>query len=144
MQNQLAGQNASGVNKYKQKLPFNVLLKMNGELMKPIITFDVELPEDRVTQWQLVNAKLEQVRRDEAELNKQVFALVLLGRFVAKIHFQSAGEGTSTGTHSTPERSGILTDQLNKLAGSLVPGVDLNFGVNSEDDYSTGARNYQN
>lgn len=140
VQNQLAGQSQSAVNQYKQKLPFNVLLKMNGELMKPLITFDVLLPEDRISQWPVVTAKLEQVRRDEAELNKQVFALLLLGRFVAENPFQSAGEGTSTGTMVRQSAAGILTDQLNKLAGSLVSGVDLNFGVASEDDYSTGAR----
>ncbi len=139
MQSQLAGQNAE-LTKYKQKLPFNVLLKMNGELMKPIITFDVVLPEDRISQWQDVSAKLEQIRRDDAELNKQVFALLLLGRFVGENPFQSAGEGTSTGTQLRQSASGILTDQLNKLAGSLVSGVDLNFGVSSEDDYSTGTK----
>lgn len=32
---------------YRQKLPFQILLKIGGELMKPQITFDVVLPEDR-------------------------------------------------------------------------------------------------
>lgn len=36
--------------------------------------------------------------------------------------------------------SRILTEQLNNLAGSLIKGVDLNFGVNAEDDFSTGTR----
>jgi len=30
----------------------------------------------------------------------------------------------------------ILTDQLNQLAGSLIKGVDVNFGVTSGTDYS--------
>ena len=125
---------------YKQKLPFDVLLKMNGELMQPQISFDIQLPSEYTTQWQEVDNKLAQVRRDEAELNKQVFALLLLGRFVGENPFQSEGGGTNTGTLVRQTASGILNDQLNKLAGSIVKGVDLNFGLNSEDDYSTGTR----
>ncbi|MEP6466821.1 MAG: translocation/assembly module TamB domain-containing protein, partial [Parafilimonas sp.] len=34
--------------------------------------------------------------------------------------------------------SSILTDQLNQLAGSLIKGVDVNFGLTSGTDYSTG------
>jgi translocation and assembly module TamB len=125
---------------YNQKLPFNVYLKMNGELLKPQISFDIQLPSEEATQWQRVEEKLAQVRADEAELNKQVFALLLLGRFVGENPFASAGEGTATSTMVRQTASGILSDQLNKLAGSLVSGVDLNFGLNSEDDYSTGTR----
>lgn len=131
---------ASQATTYKQKLPFNVLLKIGGNLTQPQITFDVQLPDEYDNQYPLATTKLEQVRRDEAELNKQVFALLLLGRFVGENPFESQGGGTSTGTMVRQTASGILNDQLNKLAGSLVTGVDLNFGLNSEDDYSTGTR----
>jgi hypothetical protein len=32
-----------------------------------------------------------------------------------------------------------LTEQLNNLASDLIQGVELNFGVNSSEDYSTGS-----
>ncbi|RYF49176.1 MAG: hypothetical protein EOO38_08475 [Cytophagaceae bacterium] len=35
--------------------------------------------------------------------------------------------------------SKILTEQLNNLASDLIQGVDINFGVNSSEDYSTGS-----
>jgi hypothetical protein len=82
LQSELANLSATDVGKYKAKVPFNVLLKMKGELLKPQISFDIELPDNQKSKWADVETKLEQVRRDDAELNKQVFALLLLGRFI--------------------------------------------------------------
>ncbi|MEP7108101.1 MAG: translocation/assembly module TamB domain-containing protein, partial [Ferruginibacter sp.] len=137
LQSELANP-SSDINKYKAKVPFNVLLKMKGELLKPVITFDIELPADQKSKWADVETKLEQVRRDDAELNKQVFALLLLGRFVQENPLENAAEGASLASTARSSVSRILTEQLNNLAGSLIKGIDLNFGVSSEDDYSTG------
>ena len=37
----------------------------------------------------------------------------------------------------------LLSDQLNQLAGSLVKGVDVNFDLNSNQDYSSGTATNQ-
>ena len=139
VQDQLTAQSQSELNLYKQRLPFNVFLHIKGELMKPQITFDVDLPERQQNQWRDVENKLAQVRADDAELNKQVFALLLLGHFVQQNPLESAAGGSSIAeTFVRQSAASILTDQLNKLAGSLITGVDVTFGVNSGDDYSTG------
>jgi len=140
LQSELANVSPSDQGKYKGKLPFNVLLKMKGELLKPIITFDITLPTELQTQWTDIESKLEQIRRDDAELNKQVFALLLLGRFVQENPLENAAESASLATTAKSSVSRILAEQLNNLAGSLITGVNLNFGVNSEDDYSSGTR----
>ncbi len=124
---------------YKEKLPFNVNLHMTGEMLKPIISFDVTLPEQILSRWPNVDTKLQQVRADEAELNKQAFALLLLGRFVQEDPLASSGGGFNAGTAVRNSAAGLLTDQLNKLAGNLVKGVDLNFDLQSQQDYSTGS-----
>ena len=132
---------------YQQKLPFNVKLNVKGELIKPELTFDIDLPKEgnlRVNNEVLttVNSRLDQIKAEPSELNKQVFALLLLNRFVSDNPFQSSGSGGgfNAGSFARQSVSKILTEQLNKLAGSLIAGVDLNFDVNSEDDYSTGQR----
>lgn len=140
LQSELANLSATDINKYKAKVPFNVLLKMKGELLKPQITFGIELPADQKSKWADVETKLEQVRRDDAELNKQVFALLLLNRFVQENPLENAAEGATLASTAKTSVSRILTEQLNNLAGSLVKGVDLNFGVNTEDDFSSGTR----
>ncbi|MES2892355.1 MAG: translocation/assembly module TamB domain-containing protein [Bacteroidota bacterium] len=140
LQSELTSLSATDLGKYKAKVPFNVLLKMNGELLKPVITFDIELPEDQRSKWADVEAKLEQIRKDDAELNKQVFALLLLGRFVQENPMENAVQGGGLASTAKSSVSKLLTEQLNNLAGSLVKGVDLNFGVATEDDYTTGDR----
>jgi hypothetical protein len=111
---------------------------MKGELMKPQISFDIVLPEKEANRLKDVDAKLAQVRADESELNKQVFALLLLGHFVNENPLESAGTPTTAESIARQSASRILTDQLNRMAGNLNLGVDLVFGVNSGSDYSTG------
>ena len=82
--------------------------------------------------------KIEQVRAEESELNKQVFALLLLGRFVGENPFQSSAGGGGTEAMVRQSASRLLTDQMNQLAGNLIKGVDINFNLTSETDYSTG------
>jgi len=126
----------------KTKMPFQVYLYMKGELLKPIISFKIDLPEnERGTEiGSLAYTKLQTVNRDENELNKQVFALLALERFIANNPFQSlAGGGGGVSTLARSSVSKLLTEQLNNLASDLIHGVDLNFGVNSSEDYSTGS-----
>jgi hypothetical protein len=124
----------------KTKLPFQVYLMMNGELMKPIIKFKLDLPEnERGALGGIVYTKLQRVNTDEGELNKQVFALLVLERFIADNPFQSlAGGGTNVSSIARSSVSRLLTEQLNNLASDLIKGIDLNFGINSSEDYSTG------
>ena len=138
MQQQLAGKSQDEVNKYKQKLPFRVNLKMTGELLQPVIKFDITLPPDQLTLWPDVDTKLQQLRTDESEMNKQVFALLLLSRFVDENPFVSASGSSDVGTIARQSVSSLLTAQLNQFAGSLIKGVDVNFDLTSDKDYSTG------
>jgi len=140
--NQLAGMEPAVQNTYKQKLPFQTLLKMNGELMKPEISFGIVLPEgnynvstDVVTTTQ---SKLKQLEQDPAELNKQVFALLLLNRFVGENPFASQSGGISAETMARQSVSKILSQQLNNLAGELITGVEVNFDLESSEDYTSG------
>jgi len=137
--NEIAGRSQTDINKFKQKLPFLVTLKMEGELLKPKITFDITLPTNYLSLWPDVDQKLQQIRTQESELNKQVFALLLLNRFVGEDPLQSqAGGGSTLGNMAFQSASQILTNQLNQLAASLIKGVDINFDLNSQQDYSSG------
>jgi hypothetical protein len=124
----------------KTKLPFQVYLYMKDELLKPTISFKIDLPESyRGALEGTVYTKLQNVNRDPNELNKQVFALLALNRFIANNPFQSLAGGGGVSTLARTSVSRLLTEQLNNLASDLIQGVDLSFGVNSSEDYSTGA-----
>jgi hypothetical protein len=139
VENQLSGQNA---NLYKEKLPFQVNLFIKGEMMKPTISFGLDLNEEGSSVSQdvmsLVKTRLAQITGDESELNKQVFALIVLGRFVAENPFSSSAGG-SVESMARESVSKLLSAQLNRLAGDLIAGVELNFDLESTDDYSTGS-----
>ena len=131
---------------YKQKLPFEVHLTMKGELLKPDITFDVVLPSDKnynvsgdvVT---TVQNALTQIRQDPGEMNKQVFALLLLNRFVGQNPFDnSGGSSLSAGTFAVQSVSRLLTEQLNDLTKDLIAGVDIDFDLATSQDFTTGSQ----
>lgn len=136
--------NPSELNQFKQRIPFNTLLILKGELLKPQISFDITTDENNnavssnVTET--VDGKLAQLREDENEMNKQVFALLLLNRFIGENPFQS-NSGLSAETMARQSVSKILSQQLNNLASDLIKGVDLNFDLESTEDYSTGTQN---
>jgi hypothetical protein len=144
LDNQLGGRSAAVRNTYKQEIPFQVLLNMDGELLKPEISFDIVLPEGNYNVSQDIisesRTRLEQLRQQPSELNKQVFALLLLNRFVGENPF--ASEAGSGGVESIARQSvsKILSQQLNNLAGDLLGGVELNFDLEATDDYTTGQR----
>ncbi len=144
LQQQLTGVSGNQLNQYKQRIPFNTLLIMKGELLKPVITFDITTSkENNSVSAEVIDnttAKLDQLRRDESEMNKQVFALLLLNRFIGENPFQSE-TGLSASTLAKQSVSRILSEQLNNLASDLIGGVELNFDLESTEDYSSGTKN---
>lgn len=144
LDNQLGNAAPAVRNTYKQKIPFQTLLKMNGELLKPEITFDIVLPDGNYgVATEIISAsktKLAQLRQEPGELNKQVFALLLLGRFIGENPFASDAGGTSAGAIARQSVSKILSQQLNNLASDLIQGVELDFDLQSREDYTTGSR----
>ncbi len=145
VEQQVGASQAALRNTYLQKLPFEVHLKLEGQLMKPEISFDIILPIDKNYNVgkdvvPVVQAKLAQLRQEPGEIEKQVFSLLLLNRFVGENPFQSSGEGFNASSFARQSVSKLLTEQLNSLASGLIGGVDLNFDVASSDDYTTGEK----
>lgn len=140
---QLATASPSVRNTYKQKIPFHTVLKMKGELLSPELSFDIILPDGNYgVSSDIINntkTKLEQLRQQPSDLNKQVFALLLLNHFINENPFSSEA-GTSTEAIARQSVSKILSQQLNNLAGDLINGFELNFDLESTEDYTTGQR----
>lgn len=138
---QLGTENAT---MYKQKLPFNVELNLKNQLLKPDISFDIVLPDSNYTVSQEVvgnvNARLSQIRQDPNELNKQVLGVLVLGHFIGDNPLQSQGGSTGITGAIRNSVSSLLSDQLNKLAGNLIGGVQLSFDLTSGADYSSGTQ----
>jgi len=113
---------------YKQMYPFLVVLKLRGAILKPEITFEIQLtPEEKGILGGAVNQKLTMLNEDPSALNKQVFALLILSRFVQENPFASDTDIASSVVSSTV--GNLITAQLNQFSSKMVKGVDLNFNV---------------
>jgi hypothetical protein len=139
IQDQLAGISKEERNKYKQELPIQVYLMMKGKLLKPVIHFKLDLPPDqRGVLSGSVYAKLNELNGQESELNKQVFALLVLGRFIPENPLASSSGNEGLSDFARSSASQILSAQLNRLSEQYLAGASLNVGLDSYQDYSTG------
>lgn len=122
----------------RQQFPFEVSLSMKGELLNPRISFAISLPASQQNALDgRLQARLRQLSQNESELNKQVFALLVLGQFVQHNPLASVGggtEGLSTAARSSASR--FLSQQLNRLSDQYIQGIDLNFDLESYEDFS--------
>ncbi|TXE19296.1 translocation/assembly module TamB [Psychroserpens burtonensis] len=133
---QISGADPSVKNKYKQVLPFNVYLNIDGELLSPKISFELDMPEEE--QGAIggqVYGRVQQVNAQEGELNRQVFSLLVLNRF-----YPDAGSDGSSGGFATMARDNLndaVSGQLNAFSDELLgtSGIALDFGLNSYTDY---------
>ena len=134
---QMSGLSETDINGYKQRYPFLVILKLRGKILHPEISFEIQLmPEDKGILGGAVTQKLNLLNEDPSTLNKQVFALLVLGRFIQENPLQSETGGTSTLVRATVGK--FLSQQLNQWSSKVLPGVDLNFDIQSYNDYQTG------
>ena len=134
---QLSAVNENDINGYKERYPFLVILKLRGKILHPEISFEIQLSsEDKGILSGAVDQKLSMLNEDPSALNKQVFALLVLGRFLQENPLQSESNSASTIVRATVGK--FLSQQLNQWSSKVIPGVNLNFDIQSYNDYQTG------
>jgi hypothetical protein len=126
--------------RYNQRLPYKVILEVQGTLSRPEIRFSIDLPQRYRSNYPTIASKLEALSRPDAdaERNRQVFALLVAGTFFPS---SSGGGGAGNDFATTAARNSVnavLTQQLNNLSGQIIKGVDVDFGLNTFDEYSGG------
>jgi hypothetical protein len=142
---ELAGVSENERNAYKKLLTYYVNLMIRGPILKPEISFSLDMAQrDQSAFGGLVYSRVNIINTDPNELNKQVFSLLVLNKFLPS---NNSTTNTSTGTAvSTAARNSVnqvLSDQLNSLSGKYIKGAELNFNLQTTDDY-VGATTQQN
>jgi hypothetical protein len=123
-------------NRFKQETDFQVYLNVDGELMQPVISFNLDMPKEaQGVIGGLVYARVQQLNQQENELNKQVFSLLVLNKFFP--NSGSDGSGGGTASIARDNINDAISDQLNTFSDKLLgnSGVQLNFGLDSYTDY---------
>jgi hypothetical protein len=82
IQEYLADQPAEVQNDALKATPVNLTMNLKGDLLKPVIDFDIDFPELIGTLETLTDSKLRVIRQDPNEFNRQVFGLIVAGQFL--------------------------------------------------------------
>ena len=115
----------------RRQLPFLVYLNLQGELMSPSISFELDMPPEHQDAFDgALMARINAINEDESERNKQVFALLILGNFIHESPFATGG-GPGIAATARSSASQILSQQLNRLSDRYVRGVDISFELES-------------
>jgi len=144
MSNETSGMSEAEKNAFKERLPYEVKLHIRGFPAKPDIRFEIDLPDKYLAENPLIATKLEKLNSDEktSELNKQVFALLVTGGFIADSSADPSAGSSATSIATTAARNsvnGILADQMNNFSSRYINNVDVNFGLTSYENYGGGS-----
>lgn len=139
LEDQIQGLEETERGQFRNELTFFVLLKMDGKLTEPEISFEIAQPEDEEgAMGGTVNSKLNELKTDESQMNKQVFALLTLNRFLGQDPFETGNAPMTVESATRSSASKLLTQQFSSLSEKYIKGVDLDVGVTSFEDYSEG------
>lgn len=105
--------------KYSKRYPVDCILNMNGNLLKPEITFNVDLPTVDSQDKEEVMKYL----KSEQEMNKQVFALLVLNSFIAPSQDNTQNSYVGQAINSTS--SDLLSNQLSNWLSQISNDFDI-------------------
>lgn len=134
-----AGGSRENMMRYRQELPFLVYLNIDGELLSPLISFNLDMPEQQQGAiGGTVYSQVQQLNNREGELNRQVFSLLVLNRFFPNGD-NSGGGGTTAMARSSVSQ--LLSGQLNSLTDNVLgdSGLELDMDLDSFQDYQSGS-----
>ncbi|MDN3688413.1 translocation/assembly module TamB domain-containing protein [Cyclobacterium jeungdonense] len=134
-----AGGSRENMMRYRQELPFLVYLHIDGELLSPLISFNLDMPEQQQGAiGGTVYSQVQQLNNREGELNRQVFSLLVLNRFFPNGD-NAGGGGTTAMARSSVSQ--LLSGQLNSLTDNVLggSGLELDMDLDSFQDYQSGS-----
>ncbi len=114
-----------------RRVPVKVLLDLQGPLLSPEITFDIDFGDIQAQDYETVtsiNAFKNKIQTDEQELNRQVLSLILLGKFSEEGNVNIVGGTTSQSV------SQLLSNQLSQLVAQLDENLEIDFDLRDLSD----------
>lgn len=106
---------------YSRSYPVELGMNLTGNLMKPAIEFDIQLPtadrsiQDAVTRYTMT----------ELERNRQAFSLLVLNQFMTPSEFRSPGSDAGSNNVASTTTNELLISQLNVWLEQISRDVDV-------------------
>jgi len=122
----------NNINKYKSRSDIEVVMELTENLMSPNIDFLIEVTRADETE----RAVIGNLMQTKQELNKQVFALLLLNRFLPSQNSNNQNGVETSGAVGTTA-SELLSNQLSNWMSKLSNNVDVGFNYRPGDDITS-------
>ncbi|MCC7502825.1 MAG: translocation/assembly module TamB domain-containing protein, partial [Flavobacteriales bacterium] len=138
--NARGGLTESERNSLQARLPFDVLINIKDAVQEPTISFGLDMERQVRNSYPQVNSVLDQLAKpaNQEELNRQVFGLLVLSTFIENENGTEQGGSSLASTAARNSVNSILTQQLNRLTGQGIKGMDIQLGVNTYDQTEGG------
>ena len=109
----------------KKRYPIDLKLNMTGDLLSPDINFDIGIPTVDAQTRQTVLSYI----NNDAEVNRQVFSLLILNSFVTPYQLANGGGGPNAAAGAAgANTSEMLSNQLSNMLSKI--SKDFDIGVN--------------
>jgi hypothetical protein len=110
---------------YRRRIPVETILILEDELFNPAISFDIQLPAGDEGTRELV----ERMITTEQEMNRQVFSLLVLNRFMPTTPDQyNTALGYGVGSTSSELLSNQLSNWLSQISSDFDIGINYRPG----------------
>ncbi|MDH3711378.1 MAG: translocation/assembly module TamB, partial [Cyclobacteriaceae bacterium] len=125
---------------YRKPLDYLVGINIRGSIEYPEISFSMDLSKNDRSNYPVLANKLDRLNQPEfeAELNRQVFGLLVLGGFLPENTRSNINTGVMATTALANSVNSILANQLNQITNRYIKGVDIDIGLESYSDYTSG------
>lgn len=127
-------------NAAQQRIPVDLLMNLAGNLERPAISFDIKVVDPEPSIKSYVDQKLALLHNTESELNKEVFGLLVMNRFIPSSTSASGAIASATYDQQTATNtvSQFVSGQLSSYISNLlefanVRNLDVNIGYQQYD-----------
>jgi hypothetical protein len=120
---------------YRKRVPVDVVMYLRDKLLNPEIQFNINLPSVDES----IRTQVNSVLTTEQEMNRQVFALIVLNRFVQPPAYNTGqgspgAGGALAGTTTSELLSNQVSNWLSRLSNDFDLGVNYRPGDNITQD----------
>lgn len=123
----------------KEKTDVNVLINIDGVLEAPEINFDLEVAEGSTQNNSDFQRRLQEVKADKNELNKQVFGLLITKSFLPQDLTTFNAVGSTANNTMNDFVSSQLTTYFQNVLNDFLKDTEIDIGI---DNIQSGSYNY--
>jgi len=134
----LFGSNYSSVSTNRSNVPVNVQLHLAEQIMNPVISFGIELPQSDES----VQSQIKSIINNDEMLMRQVIYLLVFNRFYTPEYLQL--ESSSVGLNETYSLlSSTVTGQINSWLRRLTTNFSIGFNVRADGTGESASQEYE-